>query len=256
MYQDIYEKSKVIVRDCGSAIKKMDIHNVEYKNGIHDLVSDVDIFASSYLTKRLEALTPEATFIDEEGEQMESASTWIIDPIDGTTNYITSHQEFAICVAYFHENQPVFGIVYDVMKDEMTCAYVGRGAYCNGIRLKPTEVKPLSACVWDASYKSILKLNQNGSKMDALMKHTRAHRSLGCTALAIVNIARGKLDAYLSTNVKCWDYAAANIVLSEVEGSSYVYGEFLSVEPVTALFTASEEIMEQMKTYILSEENL
>lgn len=249
MYQRIFEKSKIIVYECGIEIKSAKSKKLHYKKGIHDIVTDIDMFVSNYLKEQLATLVPNSTFIDEEGDKILSENTWVIDPIDGTTNFVNFHYNFTISVAFLKNSVPIFGIVFDVAGGELFSAYHGMGAYCNRHKLKTLESKDISECLWDASYRTILELNKSGAKLEQLMSETRGHRSLGCASLAIIRVAKGELNMYVSSNVKCWDYAAASVILQEANGCNYIHGDFLSINPVIALFTTDEKIMNIMKTY-------
>ena len=103
------------VREIGEPLKQVNDLHIQSKNGIQDLVTDMDKDTERKLRETLQTFTPECTFIGEEGDQNISDSMWIIDPIDGTTNFINAQEGYAICLAYVKEKQPLLVIVYDVI---------------------------------------------------------------------------------------------------------------------------------------------
>jgi phosphoribosyl 1,2-cyclic phosphate 1,2-diphosphodiesterase len=250
-----------IVRDAGAFLKRtmMETLRKEIKNNDwHDLVTDADRSVEQLLVEQLREITPGARFITE--EDPESASdleepTWIIDPIDGTVNFIDSKKDFTISVAFYEKGLPVLGVVYDVMADTLYSAERGKGAFCNGVAIKTlSNGKKLHDAVIDTSLNTVLKLRKKyGITFEEIMPMIRAHRSLGCASLAICRIACGKLDCYVSAGLHIWDFAAARIVLDEC-GGAFVESETESAatirSPHLAIAAASASIAEAVRSFI------
>lgn len=235
------------VRKIGEPLKQVQEINVESKNGIQDLVTNMDKDTEQKLRNVLQTFTPGCTFIGEEGNQIESDSMWIIDPIDGTTNFINAQEEYAICLAYVENREPILGIVYDVMQDNMYWAYKGNGAYINNKKVvRKLPKRALSQCVWEASLNTLLVF----PKLIDLFKKTRGHRSRGCCSLSVISTALGKTDFYLTEQAKCWDYVAADIFLKECQGISWCKDDFFSCKPNLYIAAHSEEIIKTIKEYL------
>lgn len=198
--------------------------DVALKGGdIKDLVTQHDIAIDHFLTGAIRERYPEHGFLTEEQDHPEIASDqpyWIIDPIDGTTNFVTRRDYFAISVGHYRGDEGIFGIVYDVMQDELYLGIAGEGAWLNGVpmpRLGPD--RPLNECVIECSLNASFELaDRYGADSGELARRFRATRSSGSAAIGICRVARDTLDIYLSSSLAIWDYAAAVIILKEVGG--------------------------------------
>lgn len=235
------------VREIGEPLKPDKELQVQSKNGIQDLVTDMDKNTEKKLREVLQTFTSGCTFIGEEGNQVISDSMWIIDPIDGTTNFINAQEGYAICLAYVKDKQPILGIVYDVAEDTMYWAYKGKGAFVNDKKVEQALPKrPLSQCVWEASLNTLLVF----PKLIDLFQQTRGHRSRGCCSLSVISTALGKTDFYLTEQAKCWDYAAADVFLKECQGISWCKKDYFSCEPNLYIATHTQEVIETIKEYL------
>ncbi|MFW5848223.1 MAG: inositol monophosphatase family protein [Spirochaetota bacterium] len=207
--------------------------SVELKNGdIRDLVTEYDVAVERRLAEAIRARFPEHGLITEEDDHEKSppgSPIWIIDPIDGTTNFATSHSCFAVSVAHYRGAEPLFGIVYDVMADELYLGVAGEGAWLNGVRLGPVwggRPKPLERCVVEVSLTAVDRLRRRGHDViGPLATEFRAQRSHGSAAIGICRIAAETLDVYVASTLSAWDYAAAVIVLAEAGGAAIVVKE-------------------------------
>ena len=189
----------------------------------NDLVTNFDIETERYLVHEIKSTFPGDSFLTEEKttpQTKEARQKWIIDPIDGTTNFINLGKDFTVSVALYKDNEPLFGVVYDVMANVLYLGIAGGGAWINGkvLRRKNKSIK-LNEAVIDYSLNTIEKLRKQ-EKLDlvALNSHIRGHRAYGVASLAICKIATGDLSAYISAKLCIWDYAAAAIFLCEAGG--------------------------------------
>jgi hypothetical protein len=234
-----YRFAQGLVREAGAMLRAAMALSigVELKDGDRrDLVTRYDSEIQEFLISGISARLPGHSFLAEElarkgdsrqGDQVEiigSGPTWIIDPIDGTTNFARSGRDFAISVALYEGGMPRLGLVYDVMSDEMYAAAPGAGAYLDGARLGPAgRAASIGEALVDMSMDSVRVLRGiAGADPEALAFAGSGHRALGCASLNICRIARGSLDIYLSAKLCPWDYAAADIVLSEAGGASTI----------------------------------
>jgi len=224
-----------LVRRAGAMLRSALAESIEIeeKGGDRrDLVTRYDSLVQEYLISGISARLPDHSFIAEEAgappDEPAPADidrpTWIIDPIDGTTNFACTGRDFAISVALYDGERPLLGLVYDVMADEMYSGAPGLGAYVDGARLlRAGRAASIEESVVDMSMDSCRLLREDwDADGEALALAGRGHRALGCASLNICRIARGSLDVYLSCKLSAWDYAAADIILAEAGGASAI----------------------------------
>lgn len=225
--------------------------HVSLKSGnIKDLVTKHDLEADRLLTEAIRARFPDHGFLTEEAEHADlepGQPVWVIDPIDGTTNFVTARGYFAISVALYEGSRPRFGIVFDVMADELYLGIAGKGAWLNGMRLGPVWAgvpKPERECVLECSlHAAEYFADQSETILRRLTGSFRAMRSNGSAALGICRIARETLDVYTSSNLSVWDYAAAQIVLREAGGA---------VETIAKPGQATDEFLHEDRRVVIA----
>lgn len=231
----LYDFAKNLVLEAGNNIRKWmheDIE-IESKSNPNDLVTNVDKAVETFIISQIESQYPYHKMIGEEGHGHDIESTngvvWVIDPIDGTLNFIHQKQNFAISVGIFKDGKPYAGFVYDVMRDILYHAKSGHGAYKNETPVPPLKDTLLS--------ESIVGLNPNwltkpkmGPILQPIIQDSRTARAYGSAALEIVYVATGLLSAYITPRLHSWDYAGGLIILQEVggEGTNFL-GEPLSI---------------------------
>lgn len=199
-----------------------------FSKGHHaDFVTEADIAVQSYLVDALQRAYPHAKFLAEEEERhvLTDALTFIIDPIDGTTNFICRFQYSAISVGVVLDGEIVGGVVYNPYRGEMFWAEKGRGAYLNDTRLQPQD-GPLSSSVvifGTAPYRP--ELRDDAFRLArAISDHTMDLREPGTASLSICYVAAGRSSAYYSPQLSVWDYAGAAALLQET-GARFVRGD-------------------------------
>ena len=188
------------------------------------IFTEVDIAAQRALAGRLGMLRARPMLGEEEMGEAEQRrlwdgggeGLWVVDPIDGTTNYVAGLPFFAISVAYFIEGRAVVGVVYDPATREMFSASRGGGAYMNGLKLplRPPAAN-LSECVAGVDFKRIPK--QLGDDL-ATRPPYYSQRNFGCSTLEWAYVAAGRLDLLLHGGQKLWDYAAGRLIREEAGG--------------------------------------
>ncbi len=217
-----------LVREAGAMARRAVLTEIdtELKGGnIRNIVTEHDRAIDRFLTDSIHRRFPDHGFVTEEHDHpplAKDAPAWIIDPIDGTTNFVSTHNYFAVCVAHYRGSEPVFGFVYDVMADELYLGIAGGGAWLNG---RPLHInpKPIHDSVAETSLICARRLEERyGADIRPLVRDLRAQRAYGSAALGICRIAAGTLDMYTSCSLSLWDYAAAIIVLSEAGGCAAV----------------------------------
>ncbi len=227
MYKDekFIHHAKLIVADTAAYIRKelgeVQEDHVEEKE-MNSLVSYVDKTAESMLVESLGMLLPEAGFITEEEteDDTEQDWTWIIDPLDGTTNFLFQIPYFCVSVALQKGEEIVMGIVHDVMHDEQYFATKGGGATINEHPIHVTTKKHLADILVATGFPY-----DNEYDMDSLaiivknfLKRARGIRRLGAAALDLCFVAAGRLGTYYETSLNVWDVAAGALIVQEAGG--------------------------------------
>ena len=240
-YKKLILNAIEIVREAGfflkNEISKVKISDIETKN-IHDFVTYVDKTSEQILVKGLKALMPESGFLTEEktvANDEKKEYVWIIDPLDGTTNYIHKLPPYSISVALMHNNKLVSGIIYEVTHNEMFYAWEGGGAYLNG---KPISVSNTSK-VFDSliatgfPFKDYSRINGFMETLKYFMENSLGLRRLGSAAVDLAYVACGRFDAFYEYSLKPWDVAAGAFIVKEAGGkvcdfdggNNYLFGE-------------------------------
>lgn len=229
-----------LVRDTGKALlarlATVPLNVRRKENNHQNLVTDFDVWVQAQLAAGLGKIAPEAAFFAEEQENdAVRGLTWFVDPIDGTTNFISTRRNFAICVALYDGTTPIFGVVYDVVNDICYHALAGGQAYANTRPLAGRAPVAMEDALFDASLTTMNTLSTRaGKSLHRLSRAVRGHRALGSASLAMCHIAEGTLDAYFSNRLYPWDYAASGVILQAVGGT---FGAIYSDEP---LFTPNK----------------
>ncbi|MBO2008294.1 inositol monophosphatase family protein [Hymenobacter negativus] len=196
---------------------------VEHK-GLHDLVSYVDQETERRLVTGLRQLLPEAGFITEEGTAGPDTHTeefvWIIDPLDGTTNFVHGLPVYAISVALLHHNELVVGVVHEVNRDESFRAVRGGGAFCNDQPIHVTDVAELNSSLIATGfpYKDFGKMERYLQLLGAFMSRSHGVRRLGSAAVDLAYVAAGRFEAFFEFNLNSYDVAAGILLVREAGG--------------------------------------
>ncbi|MDB5013606.1 MAG: inositol monophosphatase [Daejeonella sp.] len=199
---------------------------IEYK-GLNDLVSYVDKTAETKLVIGLSELLPESGFITEEKTINKIGETynWIIDPLDGTTNFIHGIPTFAISIALKHKDELVLGVVYEINRDECFSAVKDGGAYLNGSRIQVTKTEKIADTLLATGfpyYDFSLQQAYLGV-LNELMQKSHGLRRIGSAAVDLAYVAAGRFDAFFEYNLHSWDVAAGIIIVQEAGGEVVDY---------------------------------
>lgn len=197
------------------------------RKGRVDLVTDTDLAVERFLAERLPPLTPGAVLLAE--ESAESAAVpdrcWIIDPVDGTTNFVHGWPLTGICIAYCEAGEPVVGVVSLPVLGECYYASKDGGAYRNGIPLRVAEADRLENAMVSTGfpYDAAERLDELLPAFGAVQARAQGLRITGSSAVDLAWLADGRLDAYFETGVMPWDVAAGVCVLREAGGVAARY---------------------------------
>lgn len=213
------------VKEAGAFIreqrKTFSQNVVEYK-GFNDLVSYVDKKAEQLLVERLKVIFPEAGFITEENTASASGEEyqWIIDPLDGTTNFVHGLPPFCVSVGLAQNNKVVAGIIYEINLDECFYAWKDGGAWLNGEPIKVSPAKELkkSLLATGFPYTNFTRLKEYMEVFDYCMKNTHGIRRLGSAAVDMAYVACGRFEGFYEYGLNAWDIAAGCIIIEEAGG--------------------------------------
>jgi len=187
------------------------------------IVTKVDILSEQTIVNTISKKFPKHNFLTEESDFIDNKSkfTWIIDPIDGTTNFVSGIPNFAVSIALAKNNSVVMGVVYNPYTQDMYIAEKGKGSYLNNKRLKVSTKKRFDECVLGFSLPSDIDLSKKSLSILSRNYGTfRALRNTGSAALNLCYVADKKFDMYFTLNLHSWDVAAAKLVVEEAGGKT------------------------------------
>ncbi|PBQ31201.1 inositol monophosphatase [Sphingobacteriaceae bacterium] len=197
--------------------------NVEIK-GLNDLVSYVDKTAEELIVKELHNIYKDAGFIVEENTRSEKRDyNWIVDPLDGTTNFIHGIPCYAVSIALEYKGEIVLGVVYEVSRDECFYAQKDKGAFLDGRAIQVSSRQTVSESLIATGF-PIYDFGRVDNYLGALkyfMERTHGLRRIGAASVDLCYVACGRMDAYFEYNLKPWDVAAGALIVKEAGGSVY-----------------------------------
>ena len=195
--------SKILIRDFGE-IEKLQVS----KKGPADFVTNSDLKVEKIIIEELKKARPNYSIISEENgieKNNDKNNTWIIDPIDGTINFLHGIPHFAISIALRSNNEIISGLIFDPIKNEMFFAEKEGGAFFNNHRIKVSKKNKLNDCLF-----------VTGGKL--IEEPDLSYRKSGCAALDMAYVAAGRYDGYFQNNLNLWDIAAGIVLVKEAGG--------------------------------------
>lgn len=240
-------KITAIVREAGEIIlSARDIaKRTHEKTSPADLVTEYDVAVENFLKEKFLQLMPEAIFFGEEGiPNADPSRGWafIVDPIDGTTNFVRGFRQSAISVALAKDAQVEYAVVYDPYKDEMFTAQRGCGAFCNGEPIHVSD-RPLSQGVFGVGTALYRReyLEPTMRITTQLMERSCDLRRLASAALDLCNVACGRLEIFFEYSLCPWDYAAGSLIITEAGGKiSTMQGKPLPITERCSVWCAND----------------
>lgn len=219
-----------IARQAGAYIReerrRFTLESVERKHA-HDYVSYVDKGSEQRIVCALRQLLPEAGFIAEEGtgpKPQTSDLTWVVDPLDGTTNFIHQYAPYAVSIALLQDKTVLLGVVYEICNDECFYAWQGGGAYIETREMKHMRLQVSMSKLEDALLCVQLPYNSDAYKpvvkqlIDRLYGNVGSIRMCGSAAMALCYVAAGRLDGYMEQYIGQWDFMAGALIVMEAGG--------------------------------------
>jgi len=195
--------SKILIRDFGE-VEKLQVS----KKGPADFVTNSDLKAEQIIIEELKKAKPNYSIISEENgieNNKDKNNTWIIDPIDGTVNFLHGIPHFAISIALKSNNEIISGLIYDPIKDEMFFAEKNSGAFLNNQRVRVSNKNNINDCLFAF-----------GGNLEN--KPDIPNRKSGCAALDMAYVATGRYDGYFQKNLNLWDIASGIVLIKEAGG--------------------------------------
>ena len=195
--------SKSIIRDFGE-VEKLQVS----KKGPYDFVTKTDKQVEKVLIEELSKIKKNYSFLSEEVgtiKNKDKENVWIIDPIDGTTNFLHGIPHFAICIALQSRGEIVSGLIFDPIKDEMYYSEKNKGAFLNNQRLRVSKKSSLDDCLFSSNHEGVKFSDFN-------MRYS------GCAALDLAYVASGRLDGFFHNKINLWDVAAGALMVEEAGG--------------------------------------
>lgn len=236
-----------IVREAGKIVlSAQDITaRTHEKTSAADLVTEYDVAVETFLKEKLLQLMPEAIFYGEEQTEKQDPShgwAFIVDPIDGTTNFIRGFRQSSISVALAKDGQVEYGVVFDPYKNEVFSAKRGCGAFLNGapIHVSPLPVDRAVFGVGSALYRREY-LEPTMRITTQLMQRSCDFRRLASAALDLCNVACGRLEIFFEYSLCPWDYAAGSLIITEAGGKiSTMQGKPLPITERCSVWCAND----------------
>lgn len=223
----------LFILDELNKVKSKDIQS----KGNHDFVTYVDKTAEKMIIKELSKIIPEAGFIAEESPELKTKKNynWIIDPLDGTTNFIHNVPLFAISIALMHKDQMVSGVVYEVNQQECFYSWKGAEVYLNEKVVRTSKSSDLNQSLLATGfpYYDYSKLDEYLQLFKHFMQHTRGVRRLGSAAVDLAYVACGRFDGFYEYGLRPWDVAAGSFLIQQAGGqvtdfegkNNYLFGK-------------------------------
>ena len=217
--KELTKRVAAFIKNEAGQVSEQQIQDKDHNS----LVSYVDETAERMLVDGLSKIMPAATFITEEKtvENTKSALQWIIDPLDGTTNFLHGIPIYSVSVALVVKDEPVVGVVHEVNQDENFYAYQGGGAFLNDqpIKVKSTPMLANALIATGFPGRSFEHLTAYEKTMNVLMQSTRGIRRLGSAAVDMAYVACGRFDGYFEYGINAWDIAGGILLVKEAGGT-------------------------------------
>jgi len=222
---DLLDTARALAREAGALIiegrRTAEITGTK-SSGV-DIVTQMDVESESLLRRRIAELRPDDGILGEEGDDVIGTSgiTWVLDPIDGTVNYLYGLPSFAVSVAAVsgpprtREWTPLAGAVFD-STGRLWSATTGHGAWLDGVRIEPREPVPLANTLLGTGFQYVAERRAaQGRIVAAMLPRVRDIRRLGAAAVDLCLVASGNLDAYYEHGLNAWDLAAGALIATE-----------------------------------------
>jgi len=221
--------AEAVAREAGALLRERFGTRLDVRHkGRINLVTEVDLLAEQCIRRQIQAHFPDHSILAEEEGLTETASAfrWIVDPLDGTTNYAHGYPFFSVAIAVEQHGEIIVGVVYDPLRNELFSAAKGQGAYCNGQPLHVSDVTSLDQALLVTGFPYNVKssLQKNLDHFSAFLDVAQAIRRDGSAALDLAYVAAGRFDGFWELNLAPWDMAAGSLLVTEAGGQVTAFG--------------------------------
>jgi len=249
------EKIKPIIKGAGEIVClyfQKTFSSEKKKDG--SIVTQADLASEQFLTEKLQLLFPEAGIIGEEkgNNGLKSDYFWVIDPLDGTTNFSRGLPYFCVSVALTYKGNSVFGAIYNPLTDECFWAQKGKGAFLNGLKIRVSSISSLKKGVVAVGlpYRQGVPFKGIFEKMGVLAFKSFAFRHFGAIALDLAYVAAGRLDAVCFEGLGWWDVAAGMLLIEEAGGIVTDFKGNQIKEGYTSFLAAGKELYDPLRNLL------
>jgi myo-inositol-1(or 4)-monophosphatase len=244
---------------AAATIMRRQLHHVEAipveRKARHDYVSEVDRACEAEIVREIKRFYPDHAFLCEEsGPSGDSDSVWVIDPLDGTSNFLHGIPHFAVSIAYRYKGRTEHAVIYDPMRDELFTASRGSGAALNQKRIRVSARKDLDGAILATAFPfRHPKLMQRYSRVfQAVLTRVEDFRRAGTASLDLGWVAAGRLDGFFELGLKPWDVAAGTLIVREAGGVVLDFGGSDAVEEAGTIIAAPYKLMTELRQLIAS----
>lgn len=208
-----------------------------------DWLTETDGKIETYISKAIQSLFPEDGFQGEEKGKTRSGSLrWIVDPIDGTSNYARGRNRWCISLGLMEENVPTLGIIAAPCVNEFYTARLGKGAFMNEKPIHVSDVKDPKISMIELGWSHVSKIDEFLKNAEAILKTGAMIRTLGSGTMSLVDVASGRLDGHFEMAINLWDVAAALVLLREAGACISPFLENGGLHQMTPILTAAPGI--------------
>lgn len=247
------EKVKTWAREVGEIQRenfKKESLKISTKSTGVDLVTEVDELSEKYILSAIKENYPLHGILSEEAGKADTESDylWVVDPLDGTTNYAQGLPIFAISIALKYKDKTVLGVVYSPIVDQMFEALREKGAYLNGEKINVGNKKDLDRCVLATGfpYDRATNNDNNANYAAHFVPKVRGIRRMGAAAYDLANVAAGVLDGYWELDLSPWDVAAGQLIIEEAGGKIVFLKEKRGISLVTGNESICQRILDEL----------
>lgn len=248
---DLQKQVEPIIRKAGEILLSFYGKNlIKHYKPQHGFATEADLASEKFLIEELGKVLPQASFFAEESGKSGKPNEycWVIDPLDGTTNFAHQIPYFCISIALTHNDVPIFGMIYQPLEDELFLAQKDKGAYLNNQKISVSHPNQLekSLFVVGFPYNRGIHYDHLLERVKRVRAHSYSFRYFGAAALDQAYVAAGRLDASILEDLAWWDIAAGMIIIQEAGGVVTTFDNKLVTPEFVTYVSGSPEMHEQM----------